>query len=174
MVMVPATVQNSGRYLLNRWTFSNQTWYRDASSWTAVTQCLIKFVLMMSSKRFNLLLFPVFKVKITVWANTIKILSFPLCLQHSACYCWYILAKSNVRKSGWKNNMSSCSHTILDHSDIERNRLSMVICSTHNPLHPPTWDGGLRTVCWYQFLSRFLQFLMHVLTSSSAFAQSKV
>ena len=36
-----STVQNAGWYPLNRWTFSNRTWYCDASSWTAVTQCLI-------------------------------------------------------------------------------------------------------------------------------------
>ena len=37
-------VQNAGWYPLNRWTFSNRTWYCDASSWTAVTQCLIKWM----------------------------------------------------------------------------------------------------------------------------------
>ena len=42
------------------------------------------------------------------------------------------------------------------------------------PLHLRPWDGSLKTVSLYQFLSLFLQVLMHVLTSSSVLAQSNV
>ena len=49
-----------------------------------------------------------------------------------------------------------------------------VICSTHNPFHLIPWDGGLKTVSLYQFLSLFLQVPMHVLTSTSVFAQRNV
>ena len=49
-----------------------------------------------------------------------------------------------------------------------------VICNTHNSLYLRPWDGGLKTVSLYQFLSLLLQVLMHVLTSSSVLAQSNV
>ena len=49
-----------------------------------------------------------------------------------------------------------------------------VICSTYNPRHLRSWDGGLKTVSLYQPLSLFLQVLMHVLTSSSVLAPSNV
>ena len=49
-----------------------------------------------------------------------------------------------------------------------------IICSTHNPHHLRPWDGGLKTVSLYQFLSPFIQVLMHVLTSSSVLAPSNV
>ena len=67
------------------------------------------------------------------------------------------------------------------HSLFTSNRSSVrqqfggnVICSTHNSLHLRPWDGGLKTVFLYQFLSLFLQVMMPVLTSSSVLAQSNV
>ena len=71
---VTAKVQNvsdwlSGWYLLNDLTFCRQTSYGNALLWARMPRekC-----------------FAVFKVKTTVWAHTIKILLFLLCLQHFA------------------------------------------------------------------------------------------
>ena len=49
-------------------------------------------------------------------------------------------------------------------------------CQLQHPQPPPpeTWDGGLKTMSLYQFLSLFIQVLMHVLTSSYVLAQSNV
>ena len=49
-----------------------------------------------------------------------------------------------------------------------------IICSTHSSLQLRSCDGGLRTLCRYQFLSLSLQFLMHVLLSSSVVAPNNV
>ena len=52
---------SSGRYLLSCWTFCNQTWYSDASSWASVMQnwfAVFKFNVIMRSRIIRWLFLP--------------------------------------------------------------------------------------------------------------------
>ena len=67
-----------------------------------------------------------------------------------------------------------CSLLTSNRPTLRQQFGNSVICSTHNPIHLGPWDGGLKTMSLYLFLSLFLQVMIHVQTSSSVLAQSNI